>query len=175
MEWQVDEESYCEYGCSVSQIDLMLWKDPEKDGGSPAGGHCPQVCGKDGFCCNIDDPSSCPQLLLKTILLTQPSDIHGFKCVKPVDETQTHNWLSQDETCYHKCGFHGGRCEKLCGEDGFCCNGNIYDPENQDCPLIARLSIPKYKDDFVCVQKGSNHFNVSLIILAILYGQYNII
>ena len=48
-----------------------------------AGGFCPQVCGKDGFCCNIDDNKSCPHQLLKTILLTQPSDINEFKCVKP--------------------------------------------------------------------------------------------
>ena len=69
-------------------------------------------------------------------------------------ETETHNWLSHDDSCYQKCDFHGGRCEKVCGKDGFCCKGDIdAKEENQDCPLIGILSIPKYKDDFVCVQK----------------------
>ena len=71
-----------------------------------------------------------------------------------VDDSKTLNWLTHDDTCYQKCDFHGGRCEKVCGEDGFCCNGDIFDRENQDCPLIARLSVPRYKNEHVCVQKG---------------------
>ena len=71
-----------------------------------------------------------------------------------MNDTETLNWLSHDDSCYQKCDFHGGRCEKVCGEDGFCCKGDIFaEEENQDCPAIAILSIPKYKNDFVCVQK----------------------
>ena len=71
-----------------------------------------------------------------------------------VDDSKMLNWLSHDDTCYQKCDFHGGRCEKVCGEEGFCCSGDIYDTENQDCPLIAILSVPRYKNEHVCVQKG---------------------
>ena len=92
--------------------------------------------------------------------MAQPPNMNGYKCVRPKvdnEDTPDIHWLTQNEDCYQKCNFHGGKCENVCGTDGYCCkSASLGDPEadNQDCPPIAIFSIPATQSKHVCVKQG---------------------